>query len=115
MTKYTVKYRFSLGPSTKTHQSMRIYGKKWGSLVKRCTSTRHLPADYDDLPHLRKIAEKVQVADLAPVLLQYAKSEMRMLILDCTPLFNTAPRDLKAFILLAAGIRSHHFQGEVTP
>lgn len=112
MTHVHIRFRFRLGPSIRTHTSMRIYGKKYSALMRAALSTKLSQVDYDDLPKLRTIVDQYSIADLADVLLKHAKPEMRKMLLDCTPIFNGAPRDLKAFLILVSGIRSHHVQGE---
>lgn len=104
-----VKFRFRIGPSREARQLMRMYGYKFSTLMSTCMSIPHTNLDYEDLPRMREfVTNKTTVSDLADVIHQYATPALRKMILDVTPIFNEAPRDLKAFILLSSGIRSHH-------
>lgn len=106
-----VKFRVKVVGSRDTKKLMKVYGTKFSTLMSHCLSVSLSQLDYEDLPNIRKkLSTCTTISELSEPL-THASPSIKRMILDAGPIFNDAPRDLKAFILLAAGIRSHHLPG----
>lgn len=105
-----VKFRFLISKhGTNLDLLMPVYGTKFSALMNEVLHTKLTQLDYDDLPNLREhVSPHSKITDYTDVL-DNVLVEKKRLLLDATPMFNLVPEDLKAFILLAVGVRSSHF------
>lgn len=105
-----IKVRFILeipfkDKETKT-KYLTHYGEKFFSLVKEAKSKKYLALDYGYLPGLRKLLNQTKsVEQLIPHLESSLSKENMFKLLEVSPMFNLAPIDLKAYILLSLGLR----------
>lgn len=120
---YKIKFRITIGEdqSQKNTNFMKYYMPKWSDFMAVVMSRKlnSMPTDntasVKELPFLRPLITKdVQTVDLIELLTKKDNKLARML-LDVSPLFDKAPRDLKAHILAVFGVThselKEHLQG----
>lgn len=84
-----------------------LYGKKFYELIREVKSKKYFPLDYDYLPRIRGLVSRFKSLDsMIPSLKANNLPESSLLkVLEVGPMFNLAPLDLKAYILLGLGLR----------
>lgn len=88
---------------------LELYRGKFSQLMRTALSVRLNSLDYDDLPVLRALVGRYdKLQDVSSVAYRAMEHGHFKALLDCSPMYNAAPVDLKAFLLLALGVRSHH-------
>jgi hypothetical protein len=88
---------------------LELYRAKFSQLMRSSLSVQLNSLDYDDLPALRALVGKYdKLQDVSSVAYRVMEYGHFKALFDCSPMYNAAPADLKAFLLLALGVRSHH-------
>jgi hypothetical protein len=109
---YKIKFRISIGDdnSQKNSNFLKYYMPKWSNFMGRVMSRKlnSVPTEktssVKELPYLRNfITKKTKTVDLIELLTK-KDPEMARLLLEVSPLFDAAPRDLKAHILATFGV-----------
>ena len=112
MRNYKIKFRISIGESDsqKNANFLKYYMPKWSQFMGKVMSRKlsSLPtektASVKELPFLRPLITKdVKTVDLIE-LLNRKDPDLARLLLEVSPLFDAAPRDLKAHILAVFGV-----------
>lgn len=84
-----------------------LYGKRFYELIREVKNKKYFSLDYVYLPKIRDLVKRFKTLDtLIPSLKENNIPETSLLkILEVGPMFNLAPLDLKAYILLGLGLR----------
>ena len=88
------------------------YQRKFSCLMKEVSDrgSRLSEYDYDDLPLLREILSGSTSIQDIPEIFEIIRPEDVSKLLDASPVFEIAPTDLKAHILMSLGVRSYHIK-----
>lgn len=85
---------------------LTLYGKKFFLLVKEIKNKKYFSLDYEYLPQIRRLLYQYKnLEQLVPSLQNSLPEENLLKVLEVGPLFNLAPVNLKAFLLLGLGLR----------
>lgn len=115
---YKVKFRISIGDdhNQKNSNFLKYYMPKWSQFMAIITSRKlssvptDLTASVKELPFLRPLLTKeVKLVDLIE-LLNKKNNSLSRLLLEVAPLFDAAPRDLKAHILAVFGVTNQELK-----
>jgi hypothetical protein len=88
---------------------LELYRAKFVQLMRAALSVRLNSLDYDDLPALRALVGKYdKFQDVSTVAYRAMSQRHFKVLFDCSPMYNACPPDMKAFLLLTLGVRSHH-------
>jgi hypothetical protein len=105
-----VKFRYDLVAFGEPRaRLLELYRDKFASLMREALATRLTPTDYADLPALRRYVRKYPyLQDVSSIAFRSVARDRFKPLLDAGPAYNVCPADLKAYLLLAAGLRPHH-------
>lgn len=105
--RFRVRFRILIDPSRKSTNARKImvsYRDKFSAFMSSASTTKLTKEDYNDLPLLHELlSNDTTMADIVQAVMSSKKSNELMSI---APVFDIAPMELKAFILLTSGIRS---------
>lgn len=111
---YKIKFRISIGDGhdQKNVNFLKYYMPKWSQFMAIIISRKlnSIPTDgtasVKELPALRSLLNKnIKIVDLID-LLNKKDQKLSRLLLEVAPLFDAAPKDLKAHILAVFGIHA---------
>ena len=105
-----VRFILELNFSSRTQKDryLSLYGEKFFNLIKEAKSKRYFASDYDNLEPIRQLLRQHgKVADLIPALTGQISEANLIKLTDVSPVFNVAPRDLQAYLLMSLGLRIH--------
>lgn len=88
------------------------YQRKFSCLMKEVSErgSKLSEYDYDDLPLLRKaLSNATSIQDIPEIFEVIPPGDVSKL-LNASPIFEIAPIDLKAHILMSLGVRSYHIK-----
>lgn len=110
--KYKVKFRITIGDEN-SHQDanfLKYYMPKWSKFMGKIMSRKltsvptNNTSSVKELPFLRPlITKEVKTVNIIKFLTE-KDSNLARLLLEVAPLFDAAPRDLKAHILAGFGV-----------
>jgi len=106
---YRVKFIMELNYGSKAQKDRLgpVYGDRFVSLLKEAKGKRYAAIDYAALPGLRDLVREFPTLDLLLPHLQGKVPQDKIVgLLEVAPLFNMAPPDLKAYVLMGAGSRA---------
>jgi hypothetical protein len=83
-----------------------LYAARFTELVREAKGRKYLAMDYATLPALRVLVRSLPTLDLLVPRVQDRMPEENLVrLLSVAPLFNMAPADLKAYVLMSLGLR----------
>ena len=118
---YKIKFRISIGEdyNQKNTNFLKYYMPKWSQFMGIVMSRKlnSVPTDktasVKELPFLRPLISKnTKTVDLIE-LLNKKDTELSRMLLEVSPLFDAAPRDLKAHILAVFGVTHEELQNHL--
>lgn len=90
---------------------LELYKEKLGTLMREALDARLNSLDYEDLPALREaIRKNGKLQDISSVVFKQVGDVKFKVLLDAAPIFNVCPIEMRAFVLLALGVRSAHMR-----
>lgn len=109
--KPSVLFRYDIQASSKQQHKalLGLYSAKFHRLMRSCNEANLSSSDYDDLPKLRKLVEKMPNLHSLPIAaLQTLDSAQMRLLMDAAPMYNACSINVRSYVLLSLGIRSGH-------
>jgi hypothetical protein len=83
------------------------YLSKFNSFLSEVMKVKLTPTDYEDLPKIREFTgTTIKLKAMLDTIQPHLGQEKTLKLMEVLPFFDNSPNDLKAFILLALGIRS---------
>lgn len=110
-----VQFRMDISaPGEAKSKLLELYNFKLGALMKLAYSATLNAADYEDLPLIRDalVAGGFRGEDLSLIAFDVVSESRARALADAAPIFNFCPVPMKAYILLALGVRSHNLKAD---
>jgi hypothetical protein len=110
-----VQFRMDIAaPGEAKAKLLELYNGKLGALMRLAYAATLNSRDYDDLPLLRDALTDpgVRIEDVGMAVYSVIHEARARALIDAAPIVNFCPVPMKAFILLALGVRSSHLKAE---
>lgn len=106
-----IKCVYEMGSDESVRNVMRNYSDRFSSTMSRCLNTKMNPKMYEELAYIRDkvLDEDATVINLLECLIDKIPNENIRYLIDTAPVFDLAPNNLKAYILVCLGVTSELF------